>query len=69
MSNKVLGLDLLELIWLPVEFRPKQNQFHVKLVFLILSVLGRQSAPSRIWASPSSAGIGEEGARALEKSC
>lgn len=48
MSNKVSGLDLLELIWLPVEFRPKQKQFHIKLIFLNLSVLGRQSAPSGI---------------------
>lgn len=61
MSDKVLHLDLLELIWLPVEFRPKQKQFPLKL--------GRQSAPSRIQASPSSAGIGQEGATPLEKNC
>lgn len=62
MSDKVLHLELLELIWLPVEFRhSKQKQFPIKL--------GRQSAPSRIQASPSSAGIGQEGARPLEKNC
>lgn len=55
MSDKVLHLDL------PVEFRLKQKQLPIKL--------GRQSAPSRIQASPSSAGIGQEAARPLEKNC
>lgn len=41
MSDKMLE----ELIWLPAEFRSKQKLFHIKLVFLIGSVLGRQRPP------------------------